>query len=314
MNITNRYFISSQGQKIFTFTAMPEGLLPKGIVQIVHGLDEHSYRYLELTERLVNAGYIVCADDHRGFGRSAITDDLRGHIADEDGYNYIISDMMMLRNNIRVKYSDLPYFMFGHSMGSLLARCFILRYPDALDGVILSATKGFSSPIEKFGLMIANIQKALFGNKKRAHMLNSLMAPKKNKINKEENSKFAWLTSDRAEWLKVMEDKYFSKRAPTVETFIQLLKLTREIESKEANLRVSKNLPILFVSGDKDALGDFTEGVLEVVGMYKELGVKDVSYKFFENGRHEVFNDVQRVEASNYIISWLDDKVKVLAK
>ena len=110
------------GHKMFTYTFIPENK-PKAIVQIVHGLDEHAGRYKELARKLTDNDFLVCADDHRGFGRSAITKEQMGDMG-ENGHELIIEDLKYLMDKTKAEYGDLPYFMFGHSMGSFLTEAF----------------------------------------------------------------------------------------------------------------------------------------------------------------------------------------------
>ncbi|MBW5411294.1 alpha/beta fold hydrolase, partial [Brachyspira hampsonii] len=133
MEMLNRVLISDDGHRMYTYIFIPD-CKPKAIVQIVHGLGEHAGRYKDFAEKLNKAGFLVCADDHRGFGRSTVSKDQIGHIADKNGHELIIEDMKHLMVNTKADYPNLPYFMMGHSMGSFLTRCFLIKYHKDLNG------------------------------------------------------------------------------------------------------------------------------------------------------------------------------------
>ena len=94
---------------------------PRGIVQVIHGLGEHSRRYLRLITCLLDEGFIVAADDHAGHGKTAMDS---GHWADTgpEGPEAVVADEVTLRETVTAKHPDLPYFVFGHSWGSIIAR------------------------------------------------------------------------------------------------------------------------------------------------------------------------------------------------
>src|SRR5690625_3491089 len=114
---------------------------PKGIVQIVHGFGEHSRRYLHMILKLNEAGYIVAADDHTGHGKTAFDS---GNWSDwgDKGYLTMAEDEHTLRHIVEEKHPHLPYVMFGHSMGSMIARSYATIYGEGMDGMVLCGTSG----------------------------------------------------------------------------------------------------------------------------------------------------------------------------
>ena len=309
MKMLNRVLISDDGHRMYTYIFIPDSK-PKGIVQIVHGLGEHAGRYKEFAEKLNEAGFLVCADDHRGFGRSTVSKDQIGHIADEKGHELIIEDLRHLMVNTKADYPNIPYFMFGHSMGSFLTRGFLIKYYKDLDGAIIMGTRGKMKGIENFGKTIANFQKSIFGGRKRAHLLDKLsVGGYGKKFFPKENSDLAWLTSDKEEIKKVQEDEYFADKPASIETYIQMFELIDKISNKDNYSSMNKDFPILLISGDKDPVGDMGKGVKWVYDMYKSLGFKDVNISLYKDGRHEILNDVQGDDVYNEIIAWLNSHI-----
>lgn len=306
MEMLNRVLISDDGHRMYTYLFIPDEK-PKAIVQIVHGLGEHAGRYKEIAEKLNKEGFLVCADDHRGFGRSTVSKDQIGHMADKNGHELIIEDMKHLMVNTKADYPNLPYFMMGHSMGSFLTRGFLIKYHKDLNGAIIMGTRGKPKGIENLGKTIANIQKSLFGGRKRAYLLDKLsVGGYGKKYFPKDKSDLAWLTSDKEEIKKAQEDEYFADKPASIETYVQLFELIDKISDKNNYSSIDKNFPILLISGDRDPVGDMGKGVKWVYEMYKSLGLNDVNISLYKDGRHEILNDVQRDDVANEIIAWLN--------
>lgn len=306
MEMLNRVLISDDGHRMYTYLFIPDEK-PKAIVQIVHGLGEHAGRYKEIAEKLNKEGFLVCADDHRGFGRSTVSKDQIGHMADKNGHELIIEDMKHLMVNTKADYPNLPYFMMGHSMGSFLTRGFLIKYHKDLNGAIIMGTRGKPKGIENLGKTIANIQKSLFGGRKRAYLLDKLsVGGYGKKYFPKDKSDLAWLTSDKEEIKKAQEDEYFADKPASIETYVQLFELIDKISDKNNYSSMDKNFPILLISGDRDPVGDMGKGVKWVYEMYKSLGLNDVNISLYKDGRHEILNDVQRDDVTNEIIAWLN--------
>ena len=309
MKELNRVLIAEDGHRMFTYIFIPENK-PKAIVQIVHGLGEHAGRYRELAERLTNNDFLVCAEDHRGFGRSTISKEQIGHMADANGHELIVEDMGHLMADTKAEYGNIPYFMLGHSMGSFLTRCFLIKYHKELNGVIIMGTKGKLKGFEKCGKIVASIQKAIFGGRKRANIICKLAeGGYGRKYFPKDNSDFAWMTSDKEEIKKIKEDEYFSKKPSTIETYIQIFNLLEKISNSENYANMNRDFPILLISGDKDPVGDMGEGVKWVYEMYKSLGFSDINISLYKDGRHEILNDVKRQDVINEIIEWLNNHI-----
>ena len=91
---------------------------PRGVVQIIHGLGEHSRRYLHLITALLDAGFVVAADDHAGHGRTAMRSGV-WQDAGEDGASVVVQDEQTLREIAAERFPGLPHIVFGHSWGSI---------------------------------------------------------------------------------------------------------------------------------------------------------------------------------------------------
>lgn len=131
------YLTSKQdGLKLHVLLMEPEQS-PKGIVQICHGMAEHKERYEPFMQMLCNNGYISVIHDHRGHGKSVKDVVDLGYFYDDSG-KAIIEDAHQVTTWMKERYGEeLPYHLFGHSMGSLVVRCYLKKYDDELDSLIV---------------------------------------------------------------------------------------------------------------------------------------------------------------------------------
>ncbi|MBR5545095.1 MAG: alpha/beta fold hydrolase, partial [Clostridia bacterium] len=135
------YFNSSNGvNKIRTLIWEDDELTPIGIVQLTHGMAEHIARYDEFARFLASNGFVVCGNDHLGHGKSIECRAEIGFMGEENGDKRLVDDMHILTKIMKKRNPDIPYFLFGHSMGSFCARIYATHFGDELDGVILCGT------------------------------------------------------------------------------------------------------------------------------------------------------------------------------
>lgn len=295
-------FQSAAGVPLQMREWLPEGEAV-GVLQIVHGMAEHIDRYDEIAKRLNEAGYIVVGHTHLGHGDNA---DTLGHFAEKDGWTALEEDVHALRLKTAEKHPALPYFLLGHSMGSFVVRSYCLRHEDGLKGVILSGTGHFDPPILNVGSLVAGLQCALGMAKKPSNLLNSLNFKSNNKQIDNPRTDFDWLTRDAEHVDKYIADPLcgFVFTAGGYRDLFDGLKRLYPDKLKAMN----KDIPVLLFSGDKDPVGACGAGVRKVAEEIIAAGVKDVSVKLYENGRHEMFNELNREEAANDLIAWLDEK------
>lgn len=154
MTYTDFRFKADDGQEIFVSKWSPKEGQAKAIIQISHGMAEHIARYDRFASMLTNAGYIVYGNDHRGHGRTAGVIANVGYFADANGFNLVVNDMLTLTHIAQKEHPDLPVFLFGHSMGSLLSRNYITKHGEGLKGVILSGTMGDPGLLGKIGAFL----------------------------------------------------------------------------------------------------------------------------------------------------------------
>ncbi len=300
-------FKDHDGIEIFVYKWAPEGNA-KAVVQIAHGMVEHAARYARLSENLTQAGYVVYANDHRGHGKTAKDLDKKGQIG-PGGMESMVKDLKQLTDIIKKENLGLPVFLLGHSMGSFFSQAYIQQYGKELKGVILSGTNGHMSKlILTLGLMIAKGDVKKLGPNAPGVKMDKQSFGSYNKAFKPAKTKFDWLSRDEAEVQKYINDPWCGFVCPT-SFYVELLTILSNIWKKTGEVNIPKDLPVYMFSGSMDPVGANTKGVVALFKRYQKLGIKDVTKKFYEGGRHESFNEINRDEVTKDIIAWLNAHV-----
>lgn len=293
------YLTASDGVEVFVRSWCVEA--PKGVMQIVHGMNEHSGRYAEFAEFLNDWGYDVYATDHRGHGQTVGDPQKVGYIG-ENGFTLMVEDEEMLRQFIGEKYNhQIPQYILGHSMGSFIIQRFIQIYGDGLAGVILMGSCGYNN-MAKMGRHVAKmIEKK--NNDERSTFLEKVVMSSYNKKTKKETP-YDWLASDPQVMKNFMADPYCAKVFPP-SFYRQLLQWLVDIFDKDEIARIPKKLPLLLVAGTQDPVGLYGRGMLSLHIQYKNHGTEDLDMYLYEDSRHEVLNDVEKKQVMDDILTWL---------
>ena len=300
-------FKTRDGAEIAALKWLPEkSAKPKAAVQISHGMAEHSARYGRFAAALVEAGYAVYANDHRGHGKTAGDLENVGFFAAENGWSRVVEDMRQLTDIMKKEQPDTPVFLFGHSMGSILSRSYIFSHGRDIKGVILSGTSGDPGLLGKIGMLITRWEIKRNGEKHRSPLLTKLSFGNFNNSFKPNRTDFDWLSRDEAEVDKYIADPYCGGMF-TAGFFLDLLTGVNEANDPGKLRSVPGDLPIFILSGEKDPVGKDAKGVMQVCRACRNAGVKDVTYKFYEGGRHEMLNETNWEEVHSDVIKWLDD-------
>ena len=286
------------------------GDTPKGIVQIVHGMAEHSQRYADFASHLVEAGYAVYANDHRGHGASAASVEEAGHFADHDGWVKAVQDLTLVTQLARADFPGVPAVLFGHSMGSILARAYAIRFGADIDGLVLSAVGGDPGVLAKVLLLVAKAEGRIRGGRARSTLLDTVTFGRYNNAFKPNRTKFDWLSRDEEQVDKYIADPWCGYISTTT-FFADLSRVVSFVNNRDNIARVPTTLPIYLFSGALDPVGDNTKGVRAVVEQYRRAGVTDVTYHFYPEARHETLNETNRLEVFADVERWLDTHIAV---
>lgn len=283
----------------------PGEMAPKAVIQIVHGMAEYIDRYDDLAKYLVDRGFVVCAEDHVGHGGTAASPDEYGHMPTHGGKDILVGDAHTLRRKVSENFPDVPYIMYGHSMGSFITRAYIARYGEGLAAAVLSGTGNVPASLSKFGRSLARTLAAVRGETYRSKFIDNMGAGAYGKRIEGARTDLDWLSTDPA-----VVDAYIADDRCgfmfTVGGYATLLDLTAEIVTPECAARVPKDLPLLFVAGDGDPVGDMGEGVRAAVRLYRDAGVKHVDEKIYPGMRHEIHNEIGHERVYDDIATWIE--------
>ena len=302
------YFQSSTGRtSIHTLKCVPDGK-PRAVVQIAHGIAEHIDRYRPFMEFLADNGFVAAGNDHLGHGKSIRVPEEQGFFAEKDGWWRVVDDMDKLHDIMSNEYPELPYVLFGHSMGSFLTRTYLIKHPDKYDGVILSGTGHQSPALVLGGNAAASVMAKLNGAMGDGAKLDSLAFG--SYLSKIENprTKFDWLSRDTEQVDKYIADPLcgFVGKIGLYRDMMQGIKF---ITDKKNIAQMNKEKPVYFMSGDGDPVGDYGKGVVRAYKAFCDAGLHDVFMRLYPGGRHEMLNETNKEQVYQDILNWLNEKI-----
>ncbi len=302
------YFNSSTGKnKIHARMCVPDAE-PRAIVQIIHGIAEYIDRYDEFMSFLADNGIIAVGTDHLGHGKSIESEEQTGFFAYDNGWDYAVRDEEVLRLAMHENYPELPIIVFGHSMGSFMARTLLIRYPDAFNAAIISGTGNQGAALVNGGLFMGNLVTGLKGAHHYSKFLNNLAFSSYNKIYDNPKTEYDWLSRDEANVQKYIDDPLCGF-IPSCSLFRDMMTGVKFITNKKNLTAMNKDMPVYFMSGDMDPVGECGKGVQKAYNNFLEAGMKDVSIKLYPGGRHEMLNEINKDEVYTDILAWLGSKI-----
>ena len=308
---TSFWLTMDDGLEIYVRCWHNKNIEPRGVVQIVHGMAEHIERYNDFAQFLLSHGFIVYGEDHRGHGKTAEKAGIFGYFAEKAGFDRVVSDVYQVTQHIKEQHPTLPLFIFGHSLGSFITRRFIQKYSSEIFGVILSGTAGNPGVAAKLGKALAKWEIKKYGPKEPSHLMNRVIFGSYNKGFENVKNKFSWLSRDEEVVENYLKDPYCGFIC-SASFFYDLLTGLQMIHKDEDIQQIRKDLPILFISGDKDPVGAYAKGVKQAINQYKENGLKNIEAILYEEGRHEMLNEINKDEVYNDILRWLNHSLSTI--
>ncbi|MDU5107169.1 alpha/beta fold hydrolase [Clostridium sp.] len=279
---------------------------PKGVIQLVHGMSEWIGRYDYFAKKLVDEGYLVYGHDHCGHGYSSESADRLGYISNKNSFYLMLEDIKKVNSIIRKENKDAPIILFGHSMGSFLSQRYLEEYGETIDGLILSGTNGKPKSFTKLGLLVCKTEMLIKGKGNRSNLMDKLSFGGFNSSVKNPKTDFDWLCNDEKEVDKYIKDELSGFIYPT-EFYFDLINGLWDIHKEENLNKIKKlNIPIYIFAGDRDPVGYMGKGIINLYNTYKNIGVMDLSYKLYKDGRHEMLNEVNKDEVIQDTISWIN--------
>lgn len=277
----HRTFVDDHGVTIHYYVWAPGR--PKAVVQLAHGVGEHALRYEVLAQELVNAGYAVYADDHRGHGATGVEmtggDSSKMGRLGPGGLRATVQNLRDLATIIRTDWPQLPVVLLGHSWGSLMSQMLLNEHADEYEAAVLTGTT-YRMP----GYMNSG----------------------------DLNAKHAHLGDTGAEWLSRDPDvhRLFRDDPLTFDaTILKLFGVRDGLRLFGRPKRLRRDIPLLVMVGDDDSVGG-ERGAVKLVEAYAHRGgLTDVELIVYADARHEIFNELNQADVRRDLIAWLDDRV-----
>ncbi|MBR2895189.1 MAG: lysophospholipase [Oscillospiraceae bacterium] len=309
MSVRSEYFFtSSDGSTLIhvnQWTPLNRRIL--GVVQIAHGVAEYGARYAPFAEYLCKHGFVVVANDHLGHGLSRIKDRPMVYLGDEDGWTHVVNDMESIRHRTEKVFRGKPYFLFGHSMGSFLARTHLIQYPGVLDGCILCGTGHMAVPVITGGKLLADREIRRLGRIAYSELADQLAFGAYNKRFAPNRTAFDWVSLNPENVDAYISDPWCGGKT-TLGLFRDMMGGLGFI-TKQSNMnQMDHELPVLFIAGDCDPVGDMGKGVHKAYDCFKKAGLRDVSIKLYHGLRHEILNEKTNQYVYRDVLDWLEGR------
>ncbi len=279
---------------------------PKASILILHGMAEHQKRYAPYAQYLVDQGFDVFLYDHRGHGIDKKLNEL-GFFSYHKGYQLVIDDAISVSEYIVQNNRSNIFFLFGHSMGSLIARNIIQTY-DKYNGVILCGTAYPPKPLIHAGLFMTSLIKKIKGPKYISPFLKNLLFGNKKYTKLADRTAFDWLTRSNPIVGAYIHDPYCGFIC-TSSFYNDLLKITSNAANKKLIGMTRLDLPMFIISGERDPVGAYGKDIKRLLSTYKKLGFTNIAYKLYPDCRHELLNELNNDEVYSDITHWLSKRI-----
>lgn len=303
---TDIWYDSKGAGKIHACQWSPEGQ-PKAIVQILHGIAEFAERYDTFANYLTSHGFLVVAEDHMGHGQSINGEGIQGYF--HGGWFTAVEDSMELMRRTRTEYPGVPYVLFGHSMGSFMARTILCKYPDSgIHAAVICGT-GWQ-PAFALPALIRVIDGLCKkdGETQPNEKLQGMIFGSYNKKVEHPRTPFDWLTRDA----KIV-DEYIAHPlcgfTASAGLLREMMKGIYFIEQPGNLAAMRKDLPVFFIAGGDDPVGPYGKGVQKCAEVFRKSGMMDVTTKIYPLCRHEILNEINKEEVFEDVRRWMEKKL-----
>ena len=279
---------------------------PKGIIQLIHGFGEHSRRYFHMIVAFMDAGYIVAADDHVGHGKTAVVNDSWGNWGTK-GYETMREDEHTFTGIVKEMYPNLPYFLFGHSMGSFITRDYIATYGNELAGATMCGTCGALPSLKDATAYIQKLVDDGKGDESDPDATNLLFGFMFDRIEEDVKLGNEWICHSKYVQDDHAADPFDAFTKPTNNrSMLYFCQMMECIQGTEWAEKVPKELPLYNIAGDQDPVGTWGEGVYQTANWLASTG-HNVKTKLYSGYRNEIHNyDDIKADVEAGIVAFFD--------
>lgn len=286
---------------------IPDGEV-RAVVQLVHGMAEYIERYRTFAGYLNEHGILVVGHDHLGHGDSVGPEKEYGYFADEHGNRILVQDIHLIYQKTKKEYRGVPYVLMGHSMGSFLVRQYLCCFGKGLDGAVICGTAFRSESMLKIALGLCRMEAQLIGWHTKSRLFQRMISGSYNAAFSPNRTASDWISRDEA-----VVDAYESDERCgfpfTLNGYYNLFLTLYKIGRKEYLEKMPREIPVLFIAGEKDPVGNCGEGVRKAIALFEQVGMCDIESKLYPQARHEILNELNKEEVFDDVMSWLDRKL-----
>lgn len=311
--LNEKTFKSSDNMTDIHYVEILPEKAPEACLIIAHGIGEYAGRYNDLAGFLTEEGIAVFALDFIGHGKSVSTQKKPMYFG-EDGWDFLVSDLISLSKIVKGRYPNIPCFALGFSMGSFVLRTALAERAKEIkiDGAILAGTGSIAGPVAALVRMMVSLEaKKCGGADKVSEKVNELAFGNYNKHFKPSKTQFDWLCKNDVLLQEYIDDPKASKFI-TPGMFSDLLGGMARTSKKSA-IKNTKRVPLLFLFGEEDPVGDFGKSVHKLASDFRMNGFR-VACKSYPESRHDIFHDNDQEKVYMDMYKWIKKVISKKAK
>lgn len=274
---------------------------PKANVLVIHGMQEHKERYEGFASFLQEHGYNVVTSDLRGHGSNAPK---LSHIADKDGDKLILQDQRKITEYIEERFPNLPIYILGHSMGTMITRTLLQTDSNKYAKVALS---GYVNPNPAGGVavMLGNLVGAFKKPDGHSKLLTSLAVGPFAKSVKNRKTDLDWLSYNEENVQRYIESPLCGVEF-TVSSYKALFQFMNKMGKAKLYKDINKDLPFLLIAGKDDPCTGGEKGRKASYDVLKKAGFNNIEVITLDHMRHEILQETEKEKVYNDILNFFD--------
>jgi acylglycerol lipase len=276
---TTKTMQANDGLCLRSFAWQPAQLPVRGVVVVTHGIRDYALRYQRFAEQLTKQGFAVFAQDLRGHAHSG------GERQRFDSIARMVEDTDMIVNEAKLRYPNVPLYVYGHSLGGLITTQYSLDHGDKLSGVVLS------------GAALKRPHSVSFFSAGLAQIV-AVVAPSL-KVVQVDDSEFS---RDKNVMAALASDPLVSRDKLPAATAAATLKAIADAQQRMGQLK----LPLFVMYGTADSVNPI-EGSQALV---QAVASTDKTLKAYPGVYHDMLNEPERDQIAADIIAWLVARTK----
>lgn len=300
---TDFFFKSGSGARLHGCRWTPDSQV-RAVLQIVHGIAEYVERYDGFANFLNRQGILVVAEDHMGHGKSISQECPQGYFA--GGWQTAVDDTYRLTRDTMAEFRDVPFILFGHSMGSFMARTILAKYPDSgITAAVICGTGWQPAPVLAAGKAACALVCRAKGERAPSPLLQAMAFGTYNRKVEYPRTPYDWLSRDNSVVNAYKADPLCGF-TPTAGLMRDMMEGIAYIQREENLAKMGKALPVLFIAGGDDPVGSYGAGVRTAAEAFRKAGMERVDVRIYPLCRHELLNEINREEIMDDVSRWID--------